>query len=90
MLVAGKEPFFQEIQYRMGSNIIEFASTVFYGGRLKDDDIIRKRDWPLYLRSFQRNDHRKLEAGEIAKKEGDHNLLIVEIKSSKDKLISHL
>jgi senataxin len=87
MLIAGKEPFFLEIQYRMESNIREFASTAFYGGRLKDDDIIRKRDWPLYLRSFRRDDQRKLEDGEIGKKEGNDNLLFVEIKSSKERQV---
>ena len=37
----------------MESNIREFASCAFYGGRLKDDDIIRKREWPDYLKSFK-------------------------------------
>ena len=93
LLLSGKEPFFLEIQYRMESNIREFASCAFYGGRLKDDEIIRKREWPDYLKSFKKTGEWEVgrggvEEGEIGRKvEYSNNMLFVEVRTSKERQI---
>lgn len=77
----------------MESNIREFASCAFYEGRLKDDEIIRKREWPDYLKSFKKGGGWEVgrggkEEGEVVGKGGNsNNMLFVEVRTSKERQI---